>query len=231
MSNPNISALISAAETRESNVTAVIELLSDLPQPERVEVLVAALLRTSRVAVISFGPPHGGVVPARNPLPADDADTGVNAKGQPGRVIQPGQRSRNLLPAELHADGTAAAFGTDAAARILARPISEPVAVPAPTLPPSPPPNPSKARPTSRKGSGQEATRILLPQEDMGRLVELVGKHPGSSSPWLAKQLGVNPAGQRWRHSLQTALEVGVLRKEGKDNKTRYFKGPNAGPA
>jgi hypothetical protein len=213
VSNPNISALISAAETRESNVTAVIELLSDLPQPERVEVLVAALLRTSRVAVgISFGPPHGGVVPARNPLPAD-ADTGVNAKGQPGRVIQPAQKARNPRRADLPA---ALAFA------------DEPVAAPAPRLP-KPLPNPSKARPTSRKGSGQEATR-MLPKEDAGRLVELVEKHPGSSSPWLAKQLDVNPAGQRWRNTLQAALETGVLRKEGKDNKTRYFKGHNSGP-
>ena len=201
MSNHNISALIAAVETRESNVTAVIELLSDLPQPERVEVLVAALLRTSRVAVgISFGPPHGGVVPARNPLPAAAAVD----------VIQPAQKARNPRRADL----APAAFA------------DEPVAAPAPRLP-KPLPNPSKARPTSRKGSGQEATR-MLPKEDAERLVELVGKHPGSSSPWLAKQLDVNPAGQRWRNTLQAALETGVLRKEGKDNKTRYFKGPNA---
>lgn len=171
----NITEIISAAEARESNVVAVLEMISPLPLPERVQILAAALLKLRTI-----------------------------------------EDPRRLNPF-----------------------VDEPVAAPAPELPPatlapSPPPsppapNPSKARPKSRKGSGQDATR-LLSKEDVGRLVELVQKHPGSSSPWLAKQLGVNPAVQRWRNTLQALLETGILRKDGKDNKTRYFK-LDAGPA
>lgn len=191
----NITALISAAETRESNVTAVMDLLSALPQPERVEVLVAALLRTSRVPVgISFG---------EKKLPESRSPTAL-AVSPVATTLTPG--------------AAPTAFA------------DEPVAAPAPSLPEAPR-NPPKARPTARKGSGQEATRLLLPKEEQDRLLELVEKHPGSSRPWLAKQLGVvNPEGKRWRQTLQAAVEKGTLRKEGKDNKTRYFRGNDAGP-
>lgn len=188
MSN-NIQALIMAAETREANVESVLALLRFLPQPEIIEVLVAALLRAQGPLQPHVSPTMVAPVP---PLVVT-----------PPRVMvaPPRATKRPRFP-------------------------DEPVAAPAPSLPEAPP-NPPKARPTARKGSGQQATR-LLSQEDAARLVELVGSHPGSSSPWLAKQLGVNQAGQRWRNTLQAAIETGVLRKEGKDNKTRYFKGPNA---
>ena len=162
-----ITELISAAEARESNVIAVLDMLSPLTPQERAHVLAAALLKTTRLV-------------------------------GPIQILQ--------------SPSAEAAFA------------DEPVASPAPSLPD--PPNPPKARPTTtRKGSGREATR-LLSDSDVARMLDLVAKHPGSSSPWLAKQLGVNQAGQRWRNTLQTALETGLLRREGKDNKTKYFRGP-----